>query len=61
MKLICESTVGQKKVCEVDASHGVGLLRQISDTDCVLNKSWGYGRDGIWVSEGCRAEFVVAK
>jgi hypothetical protein len=61
MKLICESADGQKKICQVDASHGVGLLRQIGETDCVLNKSWGYGRDGIWVSEGCRAEFVVAK
>ncbi|MEA2240110.1 MAG: hypothetical protein QOC81_4834 [Thermoanaerobaculia bacterium] len=61
MKLVCESADGQRKVCEVDASHGVGLLRQISEKDCVLNRSWGYGRDGIWVSEGCRAEFVVAK
>lgn len=61
MKLICESADSQKKICEVDASHGVGLLRQISETDCVLNRSWGYGRDGIWVTDGCRAEFVVAK
>jgi hypothetical protein len=60
MKVVCESADGQKKTCEVDASHGVGLLRQISETDCVLNRTWGYGREGIWVSEGCRAEFAVA-
>lgn len=60
LKIVCESADGQRKVCEVDASHGVGLLRQISDIDCVLNRNWGYGRDGIWVAEGCRAEFAVA-
>lgn len=60
MTIVCESADGQRKICEVDASHGVGLLRQISESDCVLNRTWGYGRAGIWVSEGCRAEFAVA-
>lgn len=61
MKLVCESADGQRKICEVDASHGVGLLNQIGESDCVLNRTWGYGREGIWVTEGCRAEFVVAR
>ena len=60
LKILCESADGQRKVCEADASHGVGLVRQTSEIDCVLNRNWGYGRDGIWVAEGCRAEFAVA-
>jgi len=59
-KMICESPDGQRKLCAADASHGAGLLRQISETDCVLNHTWGYGRQGVWVSGGCKAEFVVA-
>jgi hypothetical protein len=59
-KMICESTDNQRKLCAADASRGAGLLRQISETDCVLNHTWGYGRDGVWVAGGCRAEFVVA-
>jgi hypothetical protein len=59
-KLTCESLDGGHKPCPVDTSHGVGLLRQISDADCVLNRTWGYDRNGIWVTDGCRAEFAVA-
>lgn len=60
-KVLCESTDAHRIVCAADASHGVGLLRQIGDSDCVLNHTWGYTRDGIWVEGGCRAEFAVAK
>lgn len=59
-KVTCESLDGGSKPCPVDTARGVGLLRQISDADCVLNRTWGYDRNGIWVSNGCRAEFAVA-
>lgn len=60
-KVTCESLDGGHKPCPVDTSRGVGLLRQISDADCVLNRTWGYDRNGIWVTNGCRAEFAVAR
>lgn len=60
-KVVCESLDGGHKQCAVDASHGVGLIRQMSDHDCVLNRTWGYDRNGIWVTNGCRAEFAVAR
>lgn len=60
-KITCESVDGGQKHCAVDTSHGVGLIRQISDSDCVLNRTWAYDRNGIWVSDGCRAEFAVAR
>jgi len=61
VKMTCESLDGGRKQCPVETSRGVGLLRQISGADCVLNRSWGYDRTGIWVTDGCRAEFVVAR
>lgn len=60
-KIVCESADGHRKLCLADASHGAGILRQLSDTDCVLNHNWGYSPAGIWVEGGCRAEFVVAR
>jgi hypothetical protein len=60
-KVTCESIDGGRKPCPVDTSRGVGLLRQISGADCVLNRTWGYDRNGIWVTDGCRAEFIVAR
>lgn len=60
-QLTCESLDGGHKPCPIDTSHGVGLLRQISGADCILNRTWGYDRNGIWVTNGCRAEFVVAR
>ena len=59
-KVTCESLDGGHKHCPVDTSHGVGLIRQISGSDCVLNRTWAYDRNGIWVTNGCRAEFAVA-
>lgn len=60
-RITCESLDGGDKRCPVDTSRGVGLIRQTSDAECVLNRTWGYDRDGIWVSNGCRAEFAVAR
>ena len=59
-KVTCESLDGGHKHCPVDTSRGVGLIRQISDSDCVLNRTWAWDRNGIWVTNGCRAEFAVA-
>ncbi|MFZ2491547.1 MAG: DUF3011 domain-containing protein [Thermoanaerobaculia bacterium] len=59
-KVVCESD-GKRTECEIGANRGVGLVRQIGETDCVLNRNWGYGSGLIWVDQGCRAEFVVAR
>jgi hypothetical protein len=60
-KIVCESKDEQRILCAADAAHGVGLLRQLSQNDCVLNHTWGYTKDGVWVEAGCRGEFAVAK
>lgn len=57
--LLCESADGERTECPVEGLRGAGLVRQLSATDCVLNRNWGYGNGGVWVSGGCRAEFAV--
>ncbi len=61
LKVVCESTDGHRKLCAADASHGVGMLRQLGDAECILNHTWGYTPSGVWVEGGCRAEFAVAQ
>ncbi len=55
----CESQDGRRNYCRADTSFGVTMLRQNSDSSCVRGQTWGYDQDGIWVSGGCRAEFLL--
>lgn len=55
----CESPRGARTECRVDVRGGVRVLRQLSSAPCVAGRSWGHGRGVIWVSRGCRADFVI--
>lgn len=55
----CESMDGRTRECLADTRGGVQLIRQLSRTMCIEGHNWGYGRRGIWVSQGCRAEFAT--
>lgn len=55
----CESDNGAMRRCAVDTRGGVRVSRQLSRTDCVMGRNWGYDAGGIWVNGGCRAEFMV--
>jgi hypothetical protein len=37
----------------------VRLIRQISGSTCSQGSSWGYDAHGIWVDNGCQAEFEM--
>lgn len=54
----CESTDNRTKYCSTDTRYGVRLVRQLSRNACVEGRSWGVTRNSVWVSRGCRAEFV---
>lgn len=56
-KLICESKGGMRRECGVGVSRRVTLLEQLSNAACTEGQSWGWDHDGIWVDNGCRAEF----
>ncbi|MCA1734469.1 MAG: DUF3011 domain-containing protein [Acidobacteria bacterium] len=57
--IVCESQSGRRTHCPADTRLGLDLVRQLSDSPCVRNQTWGEDRDGIWVDGGCRAEFAV--
>ena len=57
--VLCESKDGHRGFCPADTSFGVSLSRQLSDRDCVRGQTWGYDNGGIWVTGGCRAEFLL--
>lgn len=55
----CESRHGQTQRCSADTRGGVTLERQLSSAGCWQGDTWGWDRRGIWVSNGCRADFRV--
>lgn len=57
--VMCESIKSQAQRCAVETGTGVRLHKQLSRTQCVEGRNWGYDGNGIWVEEGCRAEFEV--
>ena len=57
--VVCESNGSQRSYCRADARYGVQLTHQLSRTNCVLDQTWGSDRNGVWVSDGCRAEFSL--
>lgn len=58
-RLICESHEGRTRYCPADIRGGARLVYQRSRSACIEGRSWGWDRRGVWVSRGCRAEFVV--
>lgn len=57
--LICESNEGRSQYCRADTRGGVRLVRKFSKAGCYEGSSWGYDQKGIWVTNGCRAQFEV--
>jgi hypothetical protein len=57
--ITCESANGRKEVCPVNTAGGVTLYRQLSSTACVQGRNWNINPSVIWVSGGCRAQFMV--
>jgi hypothetical protein len=55
----CSSDDMNRRDCRVETHGSVRLIRQRSEADCVLGRTWGYDRHGIWVDRGCRADFEV--
>jgi len=60
-RVLCESKDGQRATCHADTRMGVAVVRQLSDTNCVYNSTWGFDANGIWVTAGCRAEFILRR
>jgi hypothetical protein len=59
-EVLCESQAKDFKYCPVATRGSVRVVRTLSETQCILNRTWGYDAKGIWVDRGCRARFLVA-
>ena len=57
--ITCESRNDQYQACAANTSGGVTLSRQLSSQGCWQNDTWGFDRNRVWVTRGCRAEFRV--
>jgi hypothetical protein len=55
----CESTNSRRNFCRVDTRGDVRIARQISQRACLEGRTWGSNDRGIWVSDGCRADFAI--
>jgi len=55
----CESRDFGHQFCRVPGLRAADIVHQISKTRCQFNGNWGYNRDGVWVDQGCAAQFVV--
>ena len=58
-RVSCASAPGGREHCPANTSSGVVLARSTGEAACLLGKTWGYDDTGVWVSDGCSAEFVV--
>jgi len=58
-RMTCESKDRRKRFCGASIGVGATLVRQLSGRACEEGRSWGWDRNGIWVDDGCRAEFSV--
>lgn len=59
--LRCESRAMETVFCKADTRAGVQMLRQLSKTACLENKTWRSKSGGIEVTAGCRADFNLGK
>jgi hypothetical protein len=55
----CASRLGERQECPADTSKGVVLARSHGESACLLGKTWGYDNHGVWVADGCVADFIV--
>ncbi|QHB71840.1 DUF3011 domain-containing protein [Stenotrophomonas sp. 364] len=57
--LVCESKSRQRRFCGATIGRGARLSKQLSGSPCEEGRGWGWDARGVWVDNGCRAEFQV--
>jgi hypothetical protein len=55
----CSSDDGRLHSCRVNTDAPIQFVRQRSDAQCVQGQTYGIDRGGVWVTNGCRADFAV--
>lgn len=54
----CESTRGRERFCPAPNRGGVRVVREISGSPCIAGNTFRHTRDGVYVWDGCRADFA---
>lgn len=60
-RVTCESSNDKRQQCPIPRGAQIRLARQISQTPCRINDTFGTGDGYLWVTKGCRAEFEVVQ
>jgi len=55
----CASPNYQYEFCPVPTGNRVMLQRQRSRSACRPGETWGFNPHGVWVTQGCAADFLV--
>lgn len=55
----CESQEYKHRFCPIETHGYVRVERQLSHSECKQGRTWDWDRRGIWVDDGCAAEFRV--
>ena len=60
---LCHVRIEGRPAHELSGRHvgGVVLRRSFGSAACLLGRTWGYDQAGVWVSDGCSAEFVTGE
>lgn len=58
--IACGAGPGERQHCRANTASGILLARSTGPGACLLGRSWGYDDAGVWVQDGCSAEFIVA-
>ena len=58
---VCKSENFGQNYCSADTRGGITLVRRISNADCIEGRTWGYNERGVWVTQGCEAEFAAGR
>jgi hypothetical protein len=59
VKVTCSSKPGERATCPADTSKGIVLAKSFGEAPCLLGKTWGFDDQGIWVADGCSADFLA--
>ncbi len=57
--ITCSSSDGQLHSCRVNTDQPIQFLRQRSSAQCIQGETYGINRGGVWVTNGCSADFAV--
>jgi hypothetical protein len=58
-RVTCESRRDARQECKIPTGSQIRLVRQIGESPCRPNDTYGQGPGYLWVAEGCRGEFEV--